>query len=230
MYELHYFNLCPFARSVVLLLNELHIDFKHVEEKNYSNIFLGLNSIEKKNFFDSTILVSDNEKISGSMPIAEYFAELNDNNKNILFGNSIIERSRVRSFIFWVEHDFFHNILKVILYEKIFKNYDTNLVNHSPNSNLIRETEANLKRYLLHVQSILENNEYCAGDKISLADFVLASNISILDYFNHIIWGINLKRLKHWYLIVKSRPNFKNILNMRILGFHSSKQYVCMDF
>jgi glutathione S-transferase len=230
MYELHYFNLCPFARSIVLLLNELRIDCKCFEEKNYSNIVLGLSLQEKKNFFESTILKYNNEKISGSQAITEYFAELDENNKNILFGNSVTARARTRSFISWVEHDMFHNIVKIILYEKIFKNYDTNISSHSPDSVLIRETESNLKKYLLHAQSILEDNEYCAGDNVTMADFVLASNISVLDYFNHVVWGMNLKRLKHWYLIIKSRPNFKNILGMRIPGFHSSKQYSCIDF
>jgi glutathione S-transferase len=231
MFELQYLNLCPFSRAVILLLNELNIQYKATEERNYANISLKYEVSEKKNFFEYPNLTMEKSfKITGLYSISEYFGETNEHYKKMLFGENVTDRIQCRSTIEWMERDLFQNITKVILYEKIFKNYDTASNTRSPDSILIRETESNLKKYLLYMQSILENSEYLAGNKISLADFVLASNISVLDYFNHIIWTMSLKRLKHWYLIIKSRPNFKNLLQMKIQGFHSSKQYACIDF
>ena len=231
MFELHYLNLCPFSRAVILLLNELGAQYKFTEERIYTDMFMRYESGDKKNFSNyPKLIVNDNLKLVGFYSISEYMSDINENYSKILFGEDANSKAECRMQIEWLERNLFENITKVILYEKIFKNYDDVSKNKSPDSLLIRETEANLKKYLFYIQSILEDSEYLAGNRVSLADFVLASHISILDYFNHIIWGIGLKRLKHWYLIIKSRPNFKNLLQMKIQGFHSSKQYASVDF
>ena len=229
MYELEYLSLCPFSRGIILILNELGIQYKGHEERDYGCIDFSYQTEGRKIFSDYPKLTIDTKlQLKGFYAISEYLAELSPQNKKSMFDNENSNQCRMK--VDWIEKEMFQNILKIILYEKIFKNCDRTSKNRSPDSCLIRETESKLKKYLSHLQCVLETSEYIAGEKITFADFLLAGNLSVLDYFNHIIWDINLKRLRHWYSIIKSRTNFKQLLNLRIQGFQPSKQYALVDF
>jgi glutathione S-transferase len=234
MKKLHFLEICPFSRTAVLIINELNLECKLIAQTNLYNInqkslFYENNKLYYMDFPYLTEDEFEDFKIKGRLAIVEYLVEINQYFGNHLLGKSSINRAKVRYLTSWVEDDFYENVVKIILYEKFLKNFD-NLVNREPNSNLLRDAEYALKKYLIYIQSILEKSEYFGGEFISLADFSLASNISILDYFDLIEWNINLKRLKHWYLIIKSRPNFKLLLKMKFSGFKQSKQYALIDF
>lgn len=234
MKKLHFLEVCPFSRTMLLVINEINFECKLIAQTNLHN--LNQKSLFYENnkpyYLDFPYLIDDINgefEVVGRNAITEYLIESNQNFGNHILGKSLIVRARVRHLTSWVESDFYENVVKIILYEKLLKNFD-NLVNREPNSNLLRDAEGVLKKYLMHIQNILEKSEYFGSDFISLSDFALASNISILDYFDLIEWGINLKRLKHWYLIIKSRPNFKLLTKMKFNGFKQSKQYTLIDF
>jgi glutathione S-transferase len=214
-------------------MNELKVEYKPIEEKIYSNIVFCYGIPEMRNFFEilnlKTLSQDGVESMTGSNSIIEYFNEISSQ-KSDFFGSSIFERSKLRSLVSWMDQDFFHNITKVILYEKIFKNYDPCAPSRSPDSTVIRGVEFKLKIYLQKIQDVLEKFEYYGCDSISYADLILASHISVLDYFQHITWGMNLRRLKHWYSMIKSRPSMKSILGLKILGFTPNKTYTMADF
>lgn len=226
MREIHYSSICPFSRTVILLAGELKLDFQLIEEKNLINIVNGYNNCN--NYLPFLI---DNElKINSAYAICEYLIENYGTSYDYLLGKTSVARAKTREIIDWASLDFFTNTTKVIIYEKILKNYELNRKDRSPDSNLIRLAELKLKHCLMKIQLLLGHHEFCSDEKISLTDFVIAANISVLDYMGHISWTIELKRLKHWYLILKSRPNFRNLLNMKMQGFQPSLQYASVDF
>ena len=234
MKKLHFLEICPFSRTMLLAVHELNIECKLIAQTNLYNLNQRSSFYEndKLYYLDFPYLTEDEDErfeIKGRYAITEYFIEKNQCFGNYLLGESLIVRANIRYLISWVENDFYENVVKIILYEKLLKNFD-NLVNREPNSTLLRDAESILKKYLLYIQNILEKSEYFGSDIINLADFALAANISILDYFDLIEWGLNLKRLKHWYLIMKSRPNFKLLTKMKFNGFKQSKQYALIDF
>jgi glutathione S-transferase len=234
MKKLHFLEVCPFSRTMLLVLNELNFECKLIAQTNLNNINQKSSFYEsdKLYYMDFPYLVDDRDEkfeVKGRQAITEYLIESNQNYGNYLLGKSFNIRAEIRYLTSWVENDFYANVVKVILYEKLLKNFD-NLANREPNSNLLRDAESILKKYFVYIQTILEKSEYFGSDFISLSDFALAANISILDYFDLIEWGVSLKRLKHWYLIMKSRPNFKLLTKIKFSGFKQSKQYALIDF
>lgn len=226
MREIHHSAICPFSRAVLLLAGELKLDFQLIEERNLTNIANGDNNCNSYLPF----LIDNELKVNSSYAVCEYLIENYGASHEYLLGKDSINRAKTREIINWASLDFFTNTTKVIIYEKILKNFELTKKDRSPDSNLIRLAEFKLKYCLMKIQSLLEQHEFCADEKISLADFVLAAHISVLDYMGHIIWSIDLKRLKHWYLILKSRPNFRNLLNLKMQGFQPSTQYASIDF
>lgn len=231
MRELHFLEICPFSRTILLLINELNLGCDFISENNLHNINQKsfFNKDGKKYYFDFPCLVENDVKIIGRQAISEYIFENNTKYRDYLLGDSVEKRANVRFLVDWLENDFYVHIVRVVLYEKVLRNFDM-MANRSPDSNALRNAESMIKKYLFRLQSMLEKSEYLAGEFITLADFVLAANISILDYFDLISWDLIFKRLKYWYLIIKSRPNFRSIIKMKFFGFKQSRQYALIDF
>jgi glutathione S-transferase len=82
---------------------------------------------------------------------------------------------------------------------------------------------------LQFINKLLEKNSNLVLDKLTIADLVAASHISILDYLGEIDWRSHPK-IKDWYLIIKSRPSFRQILKDYIIGIVPSKNYYDLDF
>ena len=234
MKKLHFLEVCPFSRTILLVISELNLECKFIAQTNLYDLNQGelFYKNNKNHHMDFPCLTNDESdefKIKGRYAITEYLIENNAHYGNYLLGKSSVSRARIRYLTSWVENYFYERVVRVILYERFLKNFD-NLENREPNSNILREAETLLRDYLLYIRDILSESEYFGGDFIGLSDFALAANISILDYFDLIEWGLNLKRLKDWYLIMKSRPNFKLLIKMKFSGFKQSKQYALTDF
>ncbi|MEO0348113.1 MAG: hypothetical protein AAF153_02050, partial [Pseudomonadota bacterium] len=56
-----------------------------------------------------------------------------------------------------------------------------------------------------------------------------AGHVSLLDYFDEIDWS-KYQALAEWYMVIKSRPNFKKLLNQSIYGFKPPNHYNKLDF
>ena len=80
-----------------------------------------------------------------------------------------------------------------------------------------------------YISFLLSERKWLAGNKISLADITAASHISILDYLGHINWN-SYPTVKEWYILIKSRPSFTNILQDFIIGFKPAENYNNLDF
>ena len=76
---------------------------------------------------------------------------------------------------------------------------------------------------------ILARRSFLACDSFTVADIVLASAISSLDYLNEINWK-NYEKLKNWYSVIKSRPSFREVLEESIYNISPSAHYKDLDF
>ena len=64
---------------------------------------------------------------------------------------------------------------------------------------------------------------------MSLADFAVAANISVIDYFGDVPWR-DFPALKTWYMRIKSRPSFRPLLADRWPGLAPASYYDDLDF
>ena len=227
MKKIHYHSACPFSRTIIMLASELKLNYQLIEEKN---LFEGI--IHHGNIFNKLPILNDNEIcIYSQYSISEYLIEKYATlpQFDYILGTNAVLRAKTRELLDFINQKFYNDVTKILIYEKILKNYHLKESNRSPDSNKIRHAESNLKDYLFHFQEILKLHEFCASEIISLADFSLASHLSILDYLNNIPWSSGLAKLKNWYSVMKSRPNFKTLLSLKIIGFHPSENYTMVD-
>jgi glutathione S-transferase len=68
-----------------------------------------------------------------------------------------------------------------------------------------------------------------AGDNFSLADIAAAAQISCVDYVGSIKWD-DYPIVKDWYVRIKSRPSFRDILADRIPNIAPPPYYQELDF
>lgn len=230
MRELHYFSICPFSRAIVLLIQEIKIECQLIENNNIYNLiskYHHLNShfpVLKEN-----INLIDCE-VKSILAISEYLIEKYGANYQYLMGGQDLERAKIRQNLWWLFQEFYQNITAVLIYENVLKAFEIDLIDKSPDSFRVRKAQMYLKESLYQIQKNLQKQDFCAGDTISFADFVLAAQISVLDYMNLINWSMDLALLKKWYIVIKCRPNFKLLLNWRVPGFKPSMNYALVDF
>jgi glutathione S-transferase len=235
--RLSYFSSCPFSRAVILILDELKIEYEMNEINDFKII---ISKYHKANNFypileDFSSNNIENEKtykkISSFLAINEYLNyKFNKNEENSLYGKNINDKIQISESIWWMMHDIYQNCFSVIIYEKYLKAFEFELYDKSPNSFNVRMCELKLKEILMTCELKIKEQNFIATDFLTYSDFLLSSFISILDYMNLIDWGLNLINLKKWYLIIKSRPNFKKILKLRIAGMRPNQKYFLIDF
>ena len=222
-YKLYHFALCPFSRKVRIFLHEKGLDASLITEKFWekSKDFLKINPYGEVPVLE---LCDDNKKITGSDVICEYLEEISTTNK--LLGNSPEMRAEVRRINNWFDWKFFNEVGKHVIYEKVIKYYKNQ---GNPNTEAIRVAKINIHYHLQYIEFLLKDTKWLAGNKLTLADLTVAAHLSVLDYLGDIEWE-KYAILKEWYVLVKSRPSFKNILNDYISGFSPARYYADLDF
>jgi glutathione S-transferase len=86
-----------------------------------------------------------------------------------------------------------------------------------------------MRDHLRYFESLLQARNWLAGHSLSYADFSAAGQLSILDYLDEINWG-RYPALKTWYMVIKSRPAFRPLLNDKLAGFAAAAHYKELDF
>lgn len=236
---LQYFSACPFSRSIILLLDELRLEYQRNE---ILDIKLLISKYHKQNTFypiyeeiedfenDNQIITQKKIKISSFLSINNYLIKKYSTHYEYLSGENMFEKSKIDEMIWWLLFEFYNDSFSIIIYEKYLKAFESSLLNHSPDSIKVRMAELKLKELLFSCDIKIKETGFCATESITCADLLLASMISILDYMDLINWNSNILNLKKWYLIMKSRPNFKNILKSRIFGVRPNQNYAIIDF
>ena len=233
-YDLYSSVICPFSRKTRFFLEELSIQYRNIEvyywekEKN----FLQLNPAnETPVLVDkmSNINVYDSAVICDYLYIQESLKDQLDYYS--LYGKNDKEKYEIKRLESWFDKKFYNEITKIIIDEYFIKTYKNNL---PLNKRLIYGSNGVVQKLEKHIEYIeffllTDDKKWLANDEFSLADISAVAQLSILDYLGFIKWEYYGK-MKDWYVSIKQKRGFKNILKSKIISFEPSIYYTKLDF
>ncbi|MGZ3298470.1 MAG: FtsZ-binding protein FzlA [Asticcacaulis sp.] len=136
------------------------------------------------------------------------------------------ERAEARRLVGWFERKFDYEVNALLLHEKMEKRL---MGRGAPDIAAMRAGRDALKDHLRYFESLLQVRNWLAGHSLSYADFACAGQLSIMDYLDEINWT-KFPALKTWYMVMKSRPAFRPLLNDKLPGVPASLHYKELDF
>jgi glutathione S-transferase len=80
-----------------------------------------------------------------------------------------------------------------------------------------------------YIDWLIKRQGCLVGQDLSLADLAAVAELSVIDYLGHVPWEA-FETVKDWFVRIKSRPSFRQLLNDRIPGIAPAKNYVNLDF
>jgi glutathione S-transferase len=172
------------------------------------------------------VLLADHERVvlPDSASILSYLGDVHD--IGYLLGHTPVQRAMIQRWVHWALNRFQQEITGTIVEERLLRYWRKE---GAPRSDIMRVATQNLAAHLTYLESVLSSTPWIAGDVCSLADLAFACQISLADYLNMIVWE-RLPFLKHWYMLLKSRPSFRPMLADSLTGFAPSPQYRLLDF
>ena len=220
MYLLYHHPLCPLSRQIRIILHELNITFD-LHKEDY---WLQTQALMKLSPSGSVpVLIDDHHFINDLYSILEYIIEKHTPN---FMPADLLQRAKIREIISWFNNKFYREVIKYVIDERVIK---FSLRVGSPNTELLRAVRSNFTYHAKYIESLLDQNVNIASETFSIADVVVASHLSVLDYFGEISWD-QYTKIKDWYLIIKSKPSFKPILKDYVIGIIPHKNYYLLDF
>lgn len=219
---LYHYSLCPFSRKVRLVLFEKGLPYGMIFETPWARRpeFLKLNPIGNV----PVLVEPDGHILADHVAICEYLNEIKGAPN--LLGETPRGRAEVRRITNWFDTDFYAEVFKPLVGEKVIKAMKSGL---PPDSAMIRAGRENLKRYLGYLDWLCARRSYLGGRNLSIADLGVAAHLSVLDYLGEIGWE-GYPDLKLWYAKIKSRPAFSSLLHDKLAGIMPSETYADLDF
>ena len=221
MHRLYHFPLSPFSRKVRLVLAEKKIDVELVEERYWDARpdFLRINPAGKV-----PVLRTDTLTLCESNAICEYLDETNPTPR--LIPEDVEERAEVRRLVGWFDDKFYREVTLNLLGERLQKKV---MGGGYPDSKNVKEGSVKVKYHLDYMHYLLDRRRWLAGDRLTMADFSAAAQISCLDYISDVDWNRSAL-VKDWYAKIKSRPAFRSLLVDQLPGFPQPPHYSDLDF
>lgn len=222
MRQLYSYPLCSFSRLVRIYLKEKSLDFELLNDLPWARkrIFS-----EKHMLSDiPTLIDNDGTVLEGWYAIVEHLEQVYRSVS--FFGGSHREKAETRRIMTIFNEMFFADVIQNIVFEKAIKKY---IENSSPDSSRIRVGNANIKKYFNYISWLTERRNWLAGDNFSLADISAAAQISSIDYMGSVDWDA-YPEVKMWYVRIKSRPSFRDILHDRVSNILPAEHYHLLDF
>ena len=227
---LYHFPICPFCRKIrfILALNEVNNCYYRIEnfwEKREK--FCRINpsgevpvfAIQRDDFDGKKSMV-----LWGQNTIIDYLR--NKYPVNTLLSVKIDERAKIMKYNEFFDTKFYNDVTKPILEERVYTFYKKKRLS---NVDVIKLARINLEEHLRFIETVLQKRDHIASTFFSLADLSLACQISSLDYLGEIDWEMH-PILKDWYIPIKSKPAFREILYDIIADFRPSSWYRELDF
>lgn len=221
MRKLYQFPFCPFSRRVRVVLLEKKLEHT-IENVNFLERASKLKFINPA--LEVPVLIDEETVICDSFVILEYLEEKYP--EISLMPSLINEKLEVRRLSNWFSIKFYNEVVKLYIKEKITRFY---LDNGATDPVILRQAKANMLAHFDYLSSILSQKKWLTGELLTIADITAASQISILDYLGEINWE-EWDLIKEWYILIKSRPSFRTLLNEHIIGFSPSFYYKKLDF
>ena len=223
---LHHFPLDPVSRQVRLVLGEKRLPFVD-NSVRYWERPRELTRMNPSGMIPVLVETTEGQPplvLCEGRAILDYLEETYPDPP--LFAADPVERAEARRLLTWFERKFEFEASGYILHEKIEKRL---LGLGSPDIPNLRQGREGLKKHLFVFDELLQGREWLAGKRLSLADFVAAAHLSIIDYFGDMPWR-EFPACKTWYMKMKSRPCFRPLLNDRWPGLHPAGHYDDLDF
>ncbi|MBC6443589.1 MAG: glutathione S-transferase family protein [Rhodobacteraceae bacterium] len=221
MHKLYHFPLSPFSRKVRLVLAEKKIEAELVEERYWEHRaqFLQLNPAGQV-----PVLRTGNITLPESNAIIEYLEETHP--EPSLMPSRPEQRAEVRCLNGYFDDAFYRDVTLNLLGERVNKKI---MSRGSPDPGNVRTGTRRIKYHLTRMEQLLERRRWLAGDRMTLADFAAAAQISCLDYISDVPWN-QAESVKDWYAKIKSRPAFRGLLADQLPGFPPPPHYSNLDF
>jgi glutathione S-transferase len=143
-----------------------------------------------------------------------------------LLGREAADRAEARRLLTWFERKFEFEASGFILHEKIEKRL---LRLGAPELANLRQGRDALRNHMQMMDDLLQDRDWLAGKRLSLADFAAAAHLSVIDYFGDVPWR-DFPGVKTWYMKLKSRPCFRPLLADRWPGLAPAGHYDDLDF
>ena len=231
MNRLTHFPLCPFSRSIRLVLRELQIKVELWEELPWAwrPEFLATNPAG-----NLPVLELDNRMVlCGYYPIAEYLSDIYkthpvDGLSVPLFPGDAESRAESRRLVDWFHVKCHNEVTSPLMYQRFFARA-ANVPGHTPDSQVLLAAAQNLKQHLHYVGFLVDYRHWLSGEVLTFADLAAAGQISCLDYLGAVAWDEH-PSTRDWYMRLKSRPSFASLLNDRVPGLAPPDYYEDPDF
>lgn len=227
--QLYHFGFDPHSRVVRLALGEKKLAFDEISVRYWepSDEIIRMNPSGLL-----PILVETPEpgaggathKVCEERAIIEHIEE--NDKEPPLWPSNVNERGEARRLVGWFERKFDFEVNALLLHEKMEKRL---MGRGAPDIGAMKAGREALRDHLRYFESLLEVRNWLAGGALSYADFACAAQLSILDYLDEINWT-RYPALKTWYMVMKSRPAFRPLLNDRLPGVPASAHYKELDF
>jgi len=221
---------CPHSRFVRLILGELGLTPRLVEERTWERRqeFLMLNPAGT-----TPVLV---EEGSPAIPGAAIIAEFLDETRGPkLAGGRLLpaepnDRVEVRRLMSWFNDKFFAEASGPLVMERVYKRHiPTGQGGGPPDTDIMRAARSNIRYHLAYIGWLVRSRDWLAGDSLSYADLAAAGHLSAVDYLGDVPWDED-ETAKAWYARIKSRPSFRTLLGETLPGLPPSPNYVNLDF
>lgn len=228
MRVVHHYPLCPYSRKVRLCLAEKKLDFTS-EIVNFWEKKPDYLQINPQGYVPALVDLNGSV-ILDSNAITEYLEEAYPDRK--LYPEELLSRAEVRRLINWFDTRFANEVSLVLLWEKVIKSQYAKVngqKSEAPNSALIRHIKSLLSSYMEYIAWLVDRRNWIAGDNFSMADITVAAHISTVDYFGDVNWD-KFENVKSWFMRIKSRPSYRNLLNDKIPSLAPAAHYTELDF
>lgn len=222
---LHHFPLDPSSRLVRLALGEKRIGFSD-QVVRYWESSADLTRLNPSGM----IPVLELSTREGVLRLCEARAILGWADEEApdtdLWPGDRADRAEARRLTQWFERKFDWEVNALLLHEKMEKRL---LGLGPPDTAAVRAGREALRAHLDYLDRLVADRAWIAGDRLSLADFAAAAQISIHDYFAEVPWR-DFPAARTWYSKLKSRPCFRPLLADRQPGMAPSSHYDDLDF
>jgi glutathione S-transferase len=230
MLTLFHHPICPHSRFVRLVLDELSLAPRLVEERTWERReeFLALNPAGT-----TPVLVEEGAPpVPGAAVIAEYLDETRGSAlaQPRLMPREIGGRVEVRRLMSWFNDKFFEEVSGPLVMERVYKRYiPAGQGGGPPDTDAMRAARSNIRYHLAYIGWLVRTRDWLAGDSLTYADLAAAAHLSAVDYLGDVPWNED-ETAKAWYARVKSRPSFRTLLVEMLPGLPPSASYANLDF
>jgi glutathione S-transferase len=170
---LHHFPLDPASRQVRLALAEKRLGF-HEHSERYWEQPASLQALNPSGMTPVLVEIRDAERlvICESRAILEHLEERYD--EVPLLAPEPAERAEARRLLQWFDRKFDYEVNGLLLHEKMEKRL---LGMGAPDLGAMRRGREALKTHFRYIDSLLQDRNWLAGSRLSLADFAAAAHL-----------------------------------------------------